>query len=76
MTFMIAVSGKRGVGKTSVLAMVLKSLNDAGETDILVMDGDPDSNMPDVLGLDIKGTIADITDQLRIQLEEGRVSPI
>lgn len=73
---MIAVSGKGGVGKTSVLAMILKSLNDAGETDILVLDGDPDSNMPDVLGLEIKGTIADITDQLRIELEKGTVSPL
>ncbi|MFX0117062.1 MAG: hypothetical protein ACFFB3_21120 [Candidatus Hodarchaeota archaeon] len=34
----------------------------------------PDSNMPDVLGLEIKGTIADITDRLRIQLEQGNVS--
>ncbi|MHA2370441.1 MAG: nucleotide-binding protein, partial [Candidatus Hodarchaeales archaeon] len=50
MTFLIAVSGKGGVGKTSVLAMILKNLNEAGETDILVLDGDPDSNMPDVLG--------------------------
>ncbi|MHA2232322.1 MAG: nucleotide-binding protein [Candidatus Hodarchaeales archaeon] len=74
MTFMIAVSRKGGVGKTSVLAMILKSLNDAGETDILVLDGDPDSNMPDVLGLEIKGTIADITDQLRIQSRQKALS--
>ncbi|MHA2273993.1 MAG: ATP-binding protein [Candidatus Hodarchaeales archaeon] len=76
MTFLIAVSGKGGVGKTSVLAMILKNLNEAGETDILVLDGDPDSNMPDVLGFDINGTIADITDRLRIQLEQGNVSPL
>lgn len=76
MTFLIAVSGKGGVGKTSVLAMILKNLNEAGETDILVLDGDPDSNMPDVLGLDIKGTIADITDRLRVELEQGNVSPL
>ncbi|MFX0114608.1 MAG: AAA family ATPase [Candidatus Hodarchaeota archaeon] len=76
MTFMMAVSGKGGVGKTSVLAMILKSLNDAGETDILVLDGDPDSNMPDVLGLDVKGTIADIPDRLRVQLEQGNVGPL
>jgi CO dehydrogenase maturation factor len=76
MTFLIAVSGKGGVGKTSVLAMILKNLNEAGETDILVLDGDPDSNMPDVLGFDIEGTIADITDRLRIQLEQGNISPL
>ncbi|MHA2497713.1 MAG: ATP-binding protein, partial [Candidatus Hodarchaeales archaeon] len=46
------------------------------ETDILVLDGDPDSNMPDVLGFDIDGTIADITDRLRIQLEQGNISPL
>jgi CO dehydrogenase maturation factor len=32
--------------------------------------------MPDVLGFDIDGTIADITDRLRIQLEQGNISPL
>jgi CO dehydrogenase nickel-insertion accessory protein CooC1 len=50
---LITVSGKGGTGKTTFLTLALKSLIQAeGEkTDILVIDGDPDSNMPDVLGI-------------------------
>ncbi len=76
MTFMIAVSGKGGVGKTSVLALLLKSLIDSGEDNILVVDGDPDSNMPDVLGTEVNGTIAEITDQLRKEIESTQSSPL
>ena len=76
MTFMICCSGKGGTGKTSVLAMILKSLIQAGESNILVLDGDPDSNMPDVLGIEVSGTIADITDRLRKEIQRGSVSPV
>ncbi|MFX0117063.1 MAG: AAA family ATPase [Candidatus Hodarchaeota archaeon] len=75
MTFFIAVSGKGGTGKTSVLAMILKSLVQQGERSILVLDGDPDSNMSDVLGINVPGTIAEITDKLRIDIQEG-ISPL
>ncbi|MFQ5977864.1 MAG: AAA family ATPase [Candidatus Heimdallarchaeota archaeon] len=75
MTFFIAVSGKGGTGKTSVLAMILKSLVQQGERSILVLDGDPDSNMPDVLGISVPGSIADITDKLRIDIQKG-MSPL
>jgi hypothetical protein len=54
--------------------MILKNLNEAGDTDILALDGAPANNMPDVLGFDIDGTIAGITDRLRIQLEQGNCS--
>jgi CO dehydrogenase maturation factor len=54
----IASSGKGGVGKTSFMALVLKSFLSNGLDRILVVDADPDANMREVLNVDVKGTVA------------------
>ena len=48
----IAVSGKGGVGKTTFSALLLKVLGKSGKN-ILVIDCDPDANLPDVLGVQV-----------------------
>ena len=44
----IAVSGKGGVGKTSLSALLIRSLARRGS--VLALDADPDSNLPQALG--------------------------
>ncbi|MHA1607615.1 MAG: nucleotide-binding protein [Candidatus Freyarchaeota archaeon] len=61
----IAVSGKGGVGKTSFLALALKALLEWNSQDILVIDADPDSNTPDVLGVDVRGDVGVIVNELK-----------
>ena len=53
--FAIAVSGKGGVGKTNVAALLIRFLSRAGS--VLAIDADPDSNLPHSLGVTIRGTI-------------------
>jgi CO dehydrogenase maturation factor len=45
----IAVSGKGGVGKTFISAMLVKRLSEHGS--VLAIDADPDSNLPEALGV-------------------------
>ena len=45
----IVVSGKGGVGKTTVAALLIKHLTAKNKYSILAIDADPDTNLPDVL---------------------------
>ena len=58
----IAVSGKGGVGKTNFSALLVRSLARRGS--VLALDADPDSNLPQALGINIQGTIGDIREDI------------
>ncbi|MEX2739726.1 MAG: AAA family ATPase [Candidatus Wukongarchaeota archaeon] len=67
----LAVSGKGGVGKTTFLALVLKTLIDTSKKDaskkydILVADADPDANMADILGVEVPASVGDISMKMK-----------
>ena len=72
MTKIIAVSGKGGVGKTTVAALLIRWLNNSGVKRLLAIDADPDSNLPGALGVDFNKTIGDIReDLLSVNLPPG-----
>jgi len=60
----IAVTGKGGVGKTTVAAMIIKYLRDNTPGPILALDADPDCNLADVLGIAVDTTIGDLREDL------------
>lgn len=70
----IAVSGKGGTGKTLVSAILVKILSKTGK-DVLIIDADPDSNIPEVLGLDVDKTIGDVREDLKKDINNGNISP-
>lgn len=47
----LAVAGKGGVGKTSIAALIIKSLIESGRKPLLAVDADSNSNLHEVLGL-------------------------
>jgi len=55
----IAVTGKGGTGKTALACMLIKYLS-ANKKTLLAIDADPDSNLPDVLGVRVDKTIGDM----------------
>jgi CO dehydrogenase maturation factor len=55
----IAITGKGGTGKTAVAGMLIKQLS-KGKKTLLAIDADPDSNLPDVLGVQVDKTIGDM----------------
>ncbi|KKN02571.1 hypothetical protein LCGC14_1116390 [marine sediment metagenome] len=70
-TLTLSISGKGGVGKTTLAALFLKILLEAGKKDILVIDADPAMNLPSVLGIKLEGkaTLGTILDKKKDELE-------
>jgi len=56
----IAFAGKGGVGKTTVASLVIRYLSGIGETPILAVDADPNSNLGETMGVEVHTTIGDI----------------
>ena len=71
----ISVSGKGGTGKTTVTALLLKWLIQNTEKVSLVVDADPATNLPDVLGVDLLRTVGQSSKELKDKLEAGTLSP-
>jgi CO dehydrogenase maturation factor len=56
-TFSIAISGKGGTGKTTLSALLVRALVDAGRTPVLAVDADPNSNLHEALGVRLHETL-------------------
>ncbi|MGF7119353.1 AAA family ATPase [Methanobacterium oryzae] len=68
----IAVSGKGGVGKTLVSSLLIKSLTGT-KKDILAIDADPDSNLPEALGIEVERTVGDVREELKRDTAAGNI---
>jgi CO dehydrogenase maturation factor len=74
LSFTIAVAGKGGSGKTSVASLVIRYLMKNGTGPILAIDADPNANLGESLGLDIKQTVGLILDDFqkeKIKIPQG-----
>jgi CO dehydrogenase maturation factor len=60
LSFNIAVAGKGGTGKTSLASLVIRYLLKKGAGPILAIDADPNANLGESLGLDIRQTVGSI----------------
>ncbi len=65
MTKKIAVAGKGGTGKTTFTALLIRELVKQKKGAILAVDADPNSNLNEALGIEVKETIADILDEVK-----------
>ncbi len=69
----IALSGKGGVGKTSISAAIVKLLVQAyPNKKILAIDADPAVGLSTALGIDVKMTIDDIRKEIVETVEDGQ----
>ena len=75
MTHTIAVAGKGGVGKTTTCGMLIQYLIDNDKTPVLVVDADANSNLNEVLGVEIETTLGDIREEMA-RAEMMKNSPI
>lgn len=71
----ISVSGKGGTGKTTVVALILKVLTNHDRRSILVVDADPSTNIPDILGVSIRKTVGMIATELKKKTAERTIPP-
>ena len=64
MAKVIAVTGKGGVGKTTIAAMIIKHLKENASAPILALDADPDANLATMLGIAVETTIGDLREEV------------
>ncbi|GMO40973.1 MAG: carbon monoxide dehydrogenase accessory protein CooC [Termitinemataceae bacterium] len=64
MTYTIAFAGKGGVGKTTTCGMFIDYLARQGHSPILAVDADANSNLNEVLGVDVDVTLGDIREEM------------
>ena len=69
----IAVAGKGGVGKTTTCGMIIDYLCKAGKGPLLVVDADANSNLNEVLGVEVETTLGDIREEMARAEQTGSV---
>ncbi|MGD8561754.1 MAG: AAA family ATPase [Desulfarculaceae bacterium] len=71
MSFTIAVAGKGGVGKTTVAGLLVRYLVEKGMVPVLAVDADANSNLNEVLGLDLDATLGDAREEMKSGQSQG-----
>jgi CO dehydrogenase maturation factor len=70
LTFIVAVAGKGGVGKSTLSALLVKALAERSKTVVMAIDADPNSNLGDKLGTKVEHTIGELREDLLRKAEE------
>jgi len=71
MTKVIALAGKGGTGKTTVAALLIRSLIRRGASPILAIDADPATNLHLALGLPDPATVGDLREEMKAEAGKG-----
>lgn len=71
MGHVIAVSGKGGVGKTTLCGLLIQYLCENGKHPVLAVDADANANLNEVLGVEPEITLG----ELREEIERAGVDP-
>ncbi len=75
MTHTIAVAGKGGVGKTTVCGMMIDCLIKQKKSPLLVVDADANSNLNEVLGVEVETTLGAVREEMAQAELKGNVIP-
>jgi CO dehydrogenase maturation factor len=70
MSLRIAIAGKGGTGKSTFSALLCRSLLAKGIKPLLAVDADPNSCLPEKLGVEVEQTIGDLREELRKEPEK------
>jgi CO dehydrogenase maturation factor len=61
----IAISGKGGTGKTTISAMMIRTLIEHATSGVLAVDADPNACLAMTLGAEVTSTVSDLREQAR-----------
>ncbi|RJP28682.1 MAG: hypothetical protein C4533_02495 [Candidatus Omnitrophota bacterium] len=70
MSYVIAVAGKGGTGKTTLAGLIIRILSEKKSGSILAVDADPNNNLGEALGVSIDETIGSILDEIAAHPEK------
>lgn len=71
----IAVAGKGGTGKTSLTGLIIDYLVKAGKKPVLAVDADANSNLNEVLGIEVEQDIGSIREEVNFAERTGTPIP-
>ena len=66
MGYVIALAGKGGTGKTTIAALIVRVLKEKKLGSVLAIDADPNSNLGEVLGVQVTDNVGAILDNLSL----------
>ncbi len=75
MSHVIAIAGKGGVGKTTLTGMLIQMMGEMGKSPILAVDADANSNLNEVLGVEVEMTLGDVREKIE-RAEMSKENPI
>ena len=76
MTYTIALAGKGGTGKTTMAGLLVKYLVGQGKTPVLAVDADANSNLNEVLGLEVEETLGDAREEMKTGVSSGMTKDV
>lgn len=74
MGYVIAMAGKGGTGKTTIAALLVRIMKEKKLGSILAIDADPNSNLGEALGIEVKESLGEILDDIGSHPEKVPVS--
>ncbi len=76
MTHSIGLAGKGGTGKTTIAGLLIKYLVEGGNTPVLGVDADANSNLNEVLGLQVEETLGGAREEMKKDVPAGMTKDI
>jgi len=70
MSYVIAMAGKGGTGKTTIAALIARIILEKKLGSLLLVDADPNSNLGELLGVNFQESIGSILDELSLHPEK------
>ncbi|MBW2066129.1 MAG: AAA family ATPase [Deltaproteobacteria bacterium] len=76
MTYSIALAGKGGTGKTTLAGLLIKYLAQADMTPVLAVDADANSNLNEVVGLEVRETLGHAREEMKRGVSAGMTKDV
>ncbi len=76
MSFTIALGGKGGTGKTTIAGLLIRYMLEHGMKPLLAIDADANSNLNEVLGVPLEGTLSDAREDMKTKVPTGMTKDI
>lgn len=76
MSYLIAVTGKGGVGKTTISSLLVKQLIENGKSPVLAIDADPNSCLDAALGVTVETTVGSAREEAKQEAQKGLAAGI
>ena len=71
LSYLIAITGKGGVGKTTISSLFVKQLIENKRSPVLAIDADPNSCLDAALGVQAKKTVGSAREEVRQEVQSG-----